>query len=53
MGETRREEAIAAARALLEAEGWPAPDPAHYPTGAELVADYLAPLAETARMARS
>jgi hypothetical protein len=37
----------AAARALLEAEGWSAPDAAHYPTGAELVADYLAPLAAT------
>jgi thioredoxin reductase len=36
-----------AARALLEAEGWSAPDPTHYPTGAELVADYLAPLAAT------
>jgi hypothetical protein len=36
-----------AARALLEAEGWSAPDPAHYPTGAELVKDYLQPLAAT------
>lgn len=40
----------AAARALLEAEGWRAPDPAHYPTGAELLADYLAPLAATAAL---
>ena len=40
----------AAARALLEAEGWSAPDPAHYPTGTELVADYLAPLAATAAL---
>ncbi|TCZ57316.1 NAD(P)-binding domain-containing protein [Roseicella aquatilis] len=40
----------AAARALLAAEGWSAPDPAHYPTGAELVADYLAPLAATAAL---
>ena len=40
----------AAARALLEAEGWSAPDPAHYPTGAELVAGYLAPLAATAAL---
>lgn len=37
----------AAARALLEAEGWSAPDPAAYPSGAELVARYLAPLAAT------
>ena len=35
----------AAARALLEAEGWRAPDPEAQPTGAELVRDYLAPLA--------
>ncbi len=40
----------AAARALLAAEGWSAPDPAHYPTGEELVADYLAPLAATAAL---
>ncbi|MCB4820148.1 FAD-dependent oxidoreductase [Roseicella aerolata] len=40
----------AAARALLEAEGWSAPNPDHYPTGAELVADYLAPLAATAAL---
>ncbi len=38
------------ARALLEAEGWIAPDPEHYPTGAELVAGYLAPLAATAAL---
>lgn len=37
-----------AATALLEAEGWAAPDPHAYPTGAELVAQYLAPLAATA-----
>lgn len=37
----------AAARRLLEAEGWTSPDPARFPTGAELVADYLAPLAAT------
>jgi thioredoxin reductase len=36
--------------ALLEAEGWQAPDPAAYPTGRELVEDYLAPLANTARI---
>lgn len=40
----------AAARALLEAEGWSAPDPTLYPTGAELVASYLAPLAATAAL---
>ncbi|MFC7608231.1 NAD(P)-binding domain-containing protein [Teichococcus aestuarii] len=40
----------AAARALLAAEGWTAPEPGHYPTGAELVADYLAPLAATAAL---
>lgn len=34
-----------AARALLEANGWRAPDPGHHPTGAELLRDYLAPLA--------
>ena len=36
--------------ALLEAEGWRAPDPAAYPTGRELVEDYLAPLAHTVRI---
>lgn len=40
----------AAARALLEVEGWSAPDPEAYPTGAELVAHYLAPLAGTAAL---
>ncbi|MFC2968119.1 FAD-dependent oxidoreductase [Acidimangrovimonas pyrenivorans] len=35
----------AAARALLEAEGWHMPAPDHLPTGAELIRDYLAPLA--------
>jgi len=38
----------AAAAALLQAEGWSAPDPEAYPTGAELVTQYLAPLAATA-----
>ncbi len=33
------------ARALLERHGWVAPDPEGYPTGAELVAQYLEPLA--------
>ena len=37
----------AAARGLLEAEGWVAPDAEAYPTGAELVAAYLEPLAAT------
>ena len=37
----------ATARALLEAGGWTAPDPEAYPTGAELIAAYLAPLAAT------
>ncbi len=34
-----------AARALLEAAGWREPDPAALPTGADLVRDYLEPLA--------
>src|SRR5829696_8842669 len=34
-----------AARALLEAAGWSAPDPERLPTGGELIDDYLAPLA--------
>jgi hypothetical protein len=33
------------ARALLEAEGWTAPDPDVLPTGGDLIAGYLAPLA--------
>ncbi len=36
-----------AARALLEAEGWVAPEPGGYPTGREIVEHYLAPLAQT------
>jgi thioredoxin reductase len=40
----------AAARALLAAEGWQPPDPDAFPTGAELVAHYLAPLAATAAL---
>jgi thioredoxin reductase len=35
----------AAARRLLEGQGWTAPDPEWLPTGAELIEDYLAPLA--------
>src|SRR5690606_33243821 len=34
-----------AGRALLEATGWLAPPPESLPTGGELIADYLAPLA--------
>ncbi|NUT33998.1 MAG: FAD-dependent oxidoreductase [Hamadaea sp.] len=34
-----------AARTLLEATGWTAPDPEKLPTGGELISDYLAPLA--------
>jgi glycine/D-amino acid oxidase-like deaminating enzyme len=34
-----------AARALLEAEGWTAPNPDALPTGGELIEAYLAPLA--------
>ncbi|MET9240946.1 FAD-dependent oxidoreductase [Nonomuraea sp. NPDC003709] len=34
----------AAARRLLEADGWSAPDAEWLPTGAELIDDYLAPL---------
>ncbi|MCC5576286.1 FAD-dependent oxidoreductase [Microtetraspora sp. AC03309] len=36
----------AAARRLLDARGWTAPDPDWLPTGAEIVSDYLAPLAD-------
>ncbi|MEV0168454.1 FAD-dependent oxidoreductase [Nonomuraea fuscirosea] len=36
----------ATARRLLEADGWTAPDPEWLPTGAELINDYLAPLAK-------
>ncbi|MFI9598092.1 FAD-dependent oxidoreductase [Nonomuraea sp. NPDC052265] len=36
----------AAARRLLEADGWTVPDSDWLPTGAELIADYLAPLAK-------
>ncbi|NKE44260.1 NAD(P)-binding domain-containing protein [Roseomonas frigidaquae] len=35
----------AAARALLESRGWTPPEPEDFPTGAELVARYLDPLA--------
>ncbi|MEU6741426.1 FAD-dependent oxidoreductase [Streptosporangium sandarakinum] len=36
----------AAARRLLEADGWTAPDPEWLPTGAEIISEYLAPLAK-------
>ncbi|MGW7481875.1 FAD-dependent oxidoreductase [Nonomuraea muscovyensis] len=36
----------AAAKRLLEADGWSGPDPEWLPTGAELISDYLAPLAK-------
>lgn len=35
-----------AAARFLASTGWNAPDPSQYPTGAELVENYLAPLAE-------
>jgi thioredoxin reductase len=41
----------AAASALLERHGWRAPPPDAFPTGAELVADYLEPLAATPELA--
>jgi len=40
-----------AAAALLEAEGWVAPDPDVLPTAGDVVDDYLAPLARSARIA--
>lgn len=40
----------ATAGALLAAEGWTAPEPQAFPTGAELVGRYLAPLAATAAL---
>ncbi|MFI6483501.1 FAD-dependent oxidoreductase [Nonomuraea sp. NPDC050663] len=36
----------AAAKRLLEGDGWTAPDPEWLPTGAEIISDYLAPLAK-------
>lgn len=41
----------AAARRLLEAAGWNAPDPDVLPTGHELVDDYLRPLAQLPQIA--
>ncbi|MGY0231164.1 FAD-dependent oxidoreductase [Longispora urticae] len=40
-----------AARRLLEADGWTAPEPGGLPTGGELVADYLEPLAKLPALA--
>ncbi|WP_370350978.1 FAD-dependent oxidoreductase [Catenulispora sp. EB89] len=42
----------AAARALLEPTGWTAPDEDASPTGAELVEQYLVPLAATPQIAK-
>jgi thioredoxin reductase len=41
-----------AARRLLEAQGWTAPDPDGLPTGADLIDDYLAPLAKTPELSQ-
>ncbi|MDG4768216.1 NAD(P)-binding domain-containing protein [Solwaraspora sp. WMMD406] len=41
----------AAARRLLDTAGWAAPDPENLPTGAELVGDYLEPLAKLPALA--
>jgi thioredoxin reductase len=41
----------AASRTLLEGDGWRAPDAARFPTGADLVHDYLEPLARTPTIA--
>ncbi|MCA0320732.1 MAG: NAD(P)/FAD-dependent oxidoreductase [Proteobacteria bacterium] len=40
-----------AAARLLASTGWNGPDPEHYPTGAELIGSYLAPLAERTALA--
>lgn len=40
-----------AARSLLEKAGWQAPDAALYPTGEDLVREYLAPLSRTPELA--
>jgi len=42
----------AATRALLESQGWQAPDPDKFSTGAELAADYLEPLSLTPAIAK-
>ncbi|MFZ5557419.1 MAG: NAD(P)-binding domain-containing protein [Pseudomonadota bacterium] len=40
-----------AAAALLDARDWQRPDPDHHPTGAELLREYLEPLARTPQIA--
>lgn len=42
-----------AARALLEPTGWVEPEADHLPTGVELVAEYLAPLAATPQLSNA
>jgi cation diffusion facilitator CzcD-associated flavoprotein CzcO len=39
-----------AAEALLQEEGWNSPEQGHYPTGGELVAQYLEPLATRTKL---
>ena len=41
-----------AARSLLEAEGWEAPDCDHLPGGKEIVDNYLAPLSQVSSIRR-
>ena len=41
-----------ASERLLRETGWNAPDPDHYPTGGELVAQYLEPLGTRTRLAQ-
>jgi hypothetical protein len=41
-----------ASERLLGNAGWNSPDPDHYPTGAELVAQYLEPLATRTKLAK-
>lgn len=41
----------ASTKAILQAHGWTAPDDDHFPTGGELIADYLEPLASVPAIA--
>jgi thioredoxin reductase len=41
---------VKAAERLLAGQGWNAPDPNHYPTGGELVENYLEPLVTRTRL---
>ena len=41
-----------ASERLLQAAGWNSPDPEHYPTGGELAAQYLDPLASRTPLAK-